>query len=66
MWKRSAAALRLSERHLYWVNMVVGLPLLKVPLQVRGTELARGLVPLAKRGEPKGGGCICKLCLRSW
>jgi len=29
---------------------------LRFPLPAGGTERARGLVPLAKRGEPKGGG----------
>jgi len=31
-------------------------PSLRFPLPAGGTEQARGLVPLAKRGEPKGGG----------
>jgi hypothetical protein len=33
-------------------------PLLQVPLRAGGTARARGLVPLAKRGEPQGGGLI--------
>ena len=31
-------------------------PSLRFPLPAGGTEQARGLVPLAKRGDPKGGG----------
>ena len=40
---------------------------LRLPLPAGGTERARGLVPLAKRGgEPKGGGCKYKLCSSDW
>ena len=31
-------------------------PSLRFPLRAEGTELAHGMVPLAKRGEPYGGG----------
>jgi hypothetical protein len=36
-------------------------PSLRFPLQAGGTAWTRGSVPLAKRGEPKGGGAIHKL-----
>ena len=38
---------------------------LRFPLPAGGTEQARGLVPLAKRGEPKGGG-IYELWIGDW
>ena len=37
---------------------VMATPSLRFPLPAGGTERARGLVPLAKRGEPKGGGAL--------
>jgi len=39
-------------------------PSLRFPLPAGGTERARGLVPLAKRGEPKGGGVQIQTLLK--
>jgi len=41
-------------------------PSLRFPLPAGGTERARGAVPLAKRGEPAGGGVIDELWARGW
>ena len=42
-------------------------PSIRFPLPAGGTEWARGLVPLAKRGEPKGGGYDYPACAeRLW
>ena len=35
-------------------------PSCRFPLRAGGTEWARGWVPLAKRGEPQGGGLVWK------